>query len=72
MIIPLKRKYRSFKPVKRTKHGVDVSGKSQKNKKSSGNKKSYEYGSRVMVLDERGKVRMVDGNPADYRRGLGK
>lgn len=69
-IMPLKRKYRCYKPVKKTKVHGDHNQKAKK--KMPNPPKTYEYGSRVMVLLPNGKVRMVDGNPADYRRGAVK
>lgn len=72
MIIPLKRKYTTHKPVRRTKASGDHNQKAQKKKGKT--PKTYEYGSRVMLMADayRGATRMVDGDPKDYKRGLVK
>lgn len=55
MIIPLKRKYRAFKPVKHTKAVGDHNQKAQKKK---GGIKSYVPKEWVMIMDVKGHCRM--------------
>lgn len=59
MIVPLKYKYRCFKPVKKTGHNGDHNQKASKKK---GGTKTYVYGSRVMLMADAvsGHVVMVD------------
>lgn len=61
MEIPLKYKYRVYKPAKRGGTGSNDSGKSTRKKQG---KKTYVYGSRVMWMYDayRGKTRMIAGD----------